>query len=426
MKRIAQLVSETQEGWFEINLNDAPCATTVTPSGDVLLNEGTGGDRLNHWAISSENVVRFDLGRDGDDYEILVKFRRGSKVETLGLGLTPLRHVALAWVWSVNRIYKRRDATSKARIEEFRLGRFATLPAVYDILKWREDIYSPGDYLFSAEENPVPHELPRWQSFYMQRSIARLKEFARFNEDIRIVPREVVPHDYSWLSNYVRYTKHFIDDRITQPLELIFDRERRHRDVGIIRLDAHVTNFALVYFKQRFAAEALKLKPQESVAPTFFAWLEAVRAGSSAGKRIVVCTPTNQSVYYSVMAAAAKGLIPARQYDDRQTIGSLAEWLDKYDDAGVIACDIGVAWQIIFYMRRERIRGAEHVDFALVPYEKIVPVGLAYRVDDPKWGELCSAGLYDTLTSRDDHVLESWADTRIRARKVGIEIALAA
>ncbi len=415
---------DSKHGYL-IDLEDAKAATRINQSGDVFLQEGQGENRLNHWAIASEHIICCDLTRIGDDYHILVRFRRGAKNENLQLGSTQNRADAWAWVSRVNEIYEKRKNDDIERIDGFRTGPFCTQPVIHDILNFKKDIILPGDYIYSSSDGVAPRSVPAWQKYYVSQSIRRLKDYAKFRGEIQTEQRQLVPHDYGWLSDRVRYSAETLDDRITQPLELIFDRKSRHDKVGVAPL-GKAMHFGLIYLNDQTPQFSLALKAQELAFSSFGQLLSAVSETTLSGKRVVICTPTSHSVYDTVKNAVAKSLIPVEQTDDRMSIGSLAEWLWKHYEVGVIACDIGVAYQIIHYLRRERSPISNQVDFALVPYEQEIRIGLCYRVDDPKWGELCSLALYDTITSKDSQVQKSLWETADLARKIGIELPLVA
>jgi hypothetical protein len=426
MRKIVSLHYDREHNYF-IRVEGARSPTWITPKGDVVFGEGPQDELSMPCVLPNKNIQELELRRwDNDEYEIVVKYGR-EYLRTISLGVFPDYSDAEKWVSSVNKAYQRRDGENLAiRENGFRLGKFCTQPAIYDIIQHKENIVQPDTYLYSSSNSPIPKKGLAWERTYIDNSIKRLRDYAKFTDEIAIIRRDPVPHDYTWLSNLVRYRREDFNHRITQPLELIFDRRPRNESVGVIPI-GRVNTFALVYVKGRLAESALSLRPQELVSRTFVEWLCAVKdTGSIRNGSIAVCTPTSQSVYYSVKNAVAQCLLPSNQTDDRPTTGSLAEWLTKHYDSGVIACDIGVAYQIIFYLRQERELIADQMDMAFVPYEESVKVGLSYRVDDPKWGELCSLALDDTLRSGNDEVQQSLVEAGEWGKRIGIELDLAA
>jgi hypothetical protein len=427
MKKIVSLQYDREHNYF-IRLEGARTPTWITPKGDIVFGEGPPEDVSMPCVLPNKSISRLDLQRwDEKEFQIVVQYGRGSINHTLPLGMFSDYYDAEKWVSSVNVIYERRDEANRAVTENgFRLGKFCTQPAIYDIIQEQENIIQPDTYLYSSTNSPIPQSGFAWERSYVENSIQRLRDYTRFKGEIKIIKRDPVPHDYTWFSNFVRYRREDFEHRITQPLELIFDRRPRNESVGVIPI-GRVERFALLYVKRRTVEAALNLRPQELVSATFAGWLSAIKeTATNRNSAVVVCTPTSQSVYYSVKNAVARCLIPSNQTDDRPTTGSLAEWLIKHYDTGVIACDIGVAYQIIFYLKQERELIANQLEMAFVPYENSIKVGLSYRVDDPKWGELNSLALHDTLNSTSDEVQQSLAETARRGRQIGMELDLAA
>ena len=101
MKIIANFISNNDNTHF-LDLEDARLSLTVNPSGDLLLFEGDGENRINGMAVSGTSVLGFDIDAENN---LFVQFKRGSLTENYTLGYTVHRAQALEWidnVWKMN------------------------------------------------------------------------------------------------------------------------------------------------------------------------------------------------------------------------------------------------------------------------------------------------------------------------------------
>lgn len=421
MKTIAAFHFDPDNG-FSLDLSDAACAVEVLGgSGDVVLREGPQPERLHRVVFPGDKVVRFDVDRY--QAQALVRFwsigPEGERVYELGT--TSDAKSAENWVARVNQLYVDRSQLLSARTEGFRTGNFKHQPAVHDVLETRQTRVLPGAYTYCAEDGAaIPSRLEAWETFFCERQLSHLREHTGFNESIEIVPLTRVPHNYRWMERSVRYGHADFSDRVTQSLELIFDRQERHDKLGVIPFGA-VDNFAVVYVEGSSAHKQLALAPHETVASSFSEWLERVSSTNGKNNRVLVCTPASHSIDYSVYNATVRGQLSPEQYESEIRPGSLANWLYDNDQRGVVVCDVGWAYEVA------RIFAAHHsnisVRHSLVPYEAPVRVGFCYRSDDPAWGKLVSEALVDCLTTDVQEVKESFQQFRLRALKVGIRLA---
>ncbi len=433
MKTISALTFTDGMGFF-IDLEDAELAVTVTPNdGDIIFHEGEGLDRFDGVSLSGDAVEEIQVNRVKEGVEIIVRFKRGQQSEKHQLGLTRDEDSAVAWVKRVNKIYENKRCrpvkfqgqptlhrTFVERIDEIEATKSEVFHTIDEILATGKNIILPGEYLYSADDGVPPSELPKWQDYYVKRSIERLKEYSSFTGDIEIIRGNPPYHDYLWLAERIKYGRNEYNNRITQPLELMFDREPRREKIGVIPL-GKVTNFALVYYRGQPPEALFQIQSGDLVAKSFQEWLKMLTEVAQKKERIIVCAPEDQSVYYSLKDAVFRGEIEDNQMEAFKRTSHLAQWLHNNVQKGIIACDIGVAHQIIHYLRRENFPGCEKTDFCHVPYEHPVTVGLCYRVDDPKWGELCALSLADCLTTQKSEIQESLAEAKIQAGKLGIE-----
>lgn len=433
MKEILQFRFVPGRGFF-LDLVDAPSATRVTPnSGDVVLHEGNGSDRFDGVGISGGAVLGFDLLRIEAEPVVVVKFRRGSLTDTISLGTTSDVASAERWIDRVNTIYRERDQSNQAADAAPQAGKHSYSPVVNDILSTRQSFILPGDYIYSADQSPpefpvgssAPSAVPAWQHFYVARCLAGLKDYAGITGEIEEVWGRPPQHSYDWLSSRVRYSKATFRNRITQPLELIFDREDRRAFIGVVPFSS-VSYFALMYYRDRAPQQHFKLRPDEPIAGSFGDFLEMLRHPASPGKQIAVCTPSNQSPDYSIRDAVRTGQLEEEQTESLPRVSHLARWLVDNYARGVVACDKGIAYQVVYAMRRDKFPGAEKVEFALVPYERAIRVGFCYRSDDPQWGIICANALADTFATKDEKVMESLEAFSRKARRIGVDFPVAA
>ena len=230
-------------------------------------------------------------------------------------------------------------------------------------------------------------------------------------------------HEYPWISDRVKYPSKNSKVRITQPLEIMFDREQRRDKIGVNKF-AVVRNFALVYVRGHAAECALGLKAQESAASSFEEWISRFGEVTFHGDKLDVCTPTDQSAHYTLKDAVFQNRIEFWHHHARGSGAELSHWLEGNYRLGVIACDIGVAYQVVYDIRRADNPVANMVDFALVPYQEPVWAGFCYRVDDSEWASVCSEALLDCSKAREGLIAESLADYREEAGKIGVEVKL--
>lgn len=434
MKIITALSMKPRKGFF-VDLDNAECAVTVTPNeGDVLLHEGYGRGRLNGVSIPGSKITEFEADRVEGGFGIRIWFRGRSGRTFHDIGVTEDPVQAKAWVDAVNQIYVRERSKSEEAAEHpFRLGKFRANPAIHDVLEKRENIILPGTYLYS--EDPQPPNFPMsWREFreafpfnacYVEQANQRLLAFAKVDFEIQNRILSPPSHDYSWLANRIRYRKKQFLDRVTQPLEIVFDREERREDVAVLQAGI-VERFAVVYWKDRYPAQRLLLRPGEQIAASLGQWLEKINEADTADRRIVVLTPAYQSVDYSMQDAIAKRQLADSQRKPAPTVGVLADWLWAGANYCIVACDIGVAFQLLTYLRSEHGVDRKSVDIAFVPYERPISVGPCYRVDDPEWGLICNSALNYALRSSDPRVQEDLGDMRSRAARIGVEWPVAA
>ncbi len=410
---------------FALGSDTHPRAVLVFPgTGDILFHEGTHGT-LDGVAIRGISVSDFWLDRENAELLIGLNFKRGSKVEHHVIGRVEDEDSAQAWVNRVNALYENK-AHSVPDADYLRKS-----PIVHDIKATKVHRVLPGDYLLSIEGYPAPVFKPRWQEYYVERTIFHLCQIPEIGispEDISgvrsnewLTPME---HRYPYLSERINYTANDFANRVTQPLELMFKRGPREGKIGIVPL-AKAVDFAVVFIEGSPAAKALSLSNGAKPYNTYDNWLECLRTAKGLGGReILICTFSDTSVDYVINDSIlqSKNDLVGRKTTTSST-SSLGDWLLKFQ--GIIACDVGIAYQIQHYVRRETGSGFG-IGFSLIPYDIPVMVGEAYCVDDSLMGQLCAKAMQDCFETNCDDVLASLEETKRKVSALGMEWLAAA
>ena len=116
MKRIHQLVT-TRDAGFSIDLEDAELSVVVTPnSGDILLYEGDGPDRLSGFCIPGKAVRGFRTTSCPEGVSVSVSYRANGKAATHCLGVSADVRSVETWVARVNHIYRHANARPRMHL----------------------------------------------------------------------------------------------------------------------------------------------------------------------------------------------------------------------------------------------------------------------------------------------------------------------
>jgi hypothetical protein len=369
--------------------------------------------------------------------EISVWFTTIDEADCHVVGTSEDGDAARAWVQRVNEIYaKRGKVVSKTSVSAVELGDVGIV--MRDIVSTRQNIVLPGDYIYSADPHP-PHVksarfsysggafrktgLPAWQDYYVKCCMDQIIEKTGCKGPYKISIGNAPPHEYPWISDRVKYPSKESKSRITLPLEMMFDRDQRHDMIGVNKF-AVVRHFALVYIRHQPVQGALALKSQELVATSFDGWISHFGKTTVRREKLKICTPTGQSVHYSLKDAVFQNRIEILQHHTKGSPDELRRWLAEHYRLGIIACDIGVAHQIIHDLRRNDDPIVHTVDYALVPYDEPVGVGFCYRVDDSQWASVCGRALTECSKSDRGDIVESLSEFKEKAAKIGMEVQL--
>lgn len=393
-----------------LDVGDVVAAVLVYPStGDVLLHTG----ELDGLAVAGSAIQQFWIKRTHGCLVLGFRFFRGRKAESVSLGMIDADDAPFAedWIKHVNAVHRARCATMEARAAD-RTGALRVYPAVHDIIAERRNLILPGDYLRSPDCHPLQEYRPRWQELYPARCMARLQEHTGVStKNIKPIWLTRNPHNYSYLADRIKYSGGpRFDARVTQPLEFMFDKSPRGDKIGVIPL-CDCTHFAVAFLEGAMSAQALRLVDGECCYPSIEQLLRVFDEAGKVGPYPQIATQSNTSVDYLLNDLTMIGRASFADYKaEMPSIVSLGDWLLRMQ--GVVICDIGIAHQLRLYLKVAR------VGISLVPYDHPVPVGMAYRVDDPLWGTVCNEALQDTLTSVDPATCESIEDTKKRAKEL--------
>lgn len=411
--------SLSQQFGYTLDIDDTPEAVIVYPnSGAVLLHEGPDGI-YDGVAIEGKAVLGFWIDRIEGQLALGIKFKRGTRIESHVFGRVGDQESAEVWIQRVNRVYEHLYSLKK-NIAESRSGQFRNNPVIHDILATKEHHVLPGDYLRSKDGFPCPIYKPEWQKYYVERSLYHLQDqTGKSTHDVKQIWMTPPEHSYPYLSDIIKYTERDFADRISQPLEFMFMRGSRSEKIGIIPL-AKAEFFASVFLSETPVQKAMNLIDGEQSHKKFGDWLEEFyNASGFGGSMFLLSTLKDTAVDYMMNAVILHG---GKKLKGRKTcnpsISTLAEWLTKFQ--GIIACDVGIAYQIQHQVRNVASEGFR-VGFSLVPYDEAVLVGEAYRVDDLQWGSICNLAIQDCFESQDEKVLKSIADTRKRVEGLSMK-----
>jgi hypothetical protein len=433
LKRIERLSFIPGAG-FSIDLIDRVAAVRISPNGDVLLDEGEGANRFDGVFIPCRSVNSFEVDQVAEGAELRLWYHAVDGEDWHLLGSIADVPSAQVWAERVNQVYTSRKHERSAGLRTKLSGSVV----VRDIYTTRKNIVLPGDYIYSSlakppHVKPVDYEyaggtfpktgLPAWQDYYMKCCMDQIIEQTGSTNPYTISVGKPPVHDYLWIADKVKYPSVESSVRVTQPLELIFDRKFRHDKIGVIPF-GQVEHFAVVFFKGQAVQQALRLKAEEQVAPTFEDWLQAVSETRVRQEKIRICAPQEQSVQYSLKDAVFQNRLEDEQIEPLGRIIEQARWLEEHHRLGLIACDIGVALQIIYHMRQNNMPGADSVELAYVPYEKTVQVGFCYREDDSEWASICANALRHCVEATDGEIAESVAEYARLGKEIGVTFNL--
>ncbi len=406
-------------GYF-IDLKDAPLAISVTPNdGDIILHEGAGKGRLHGYMIEGESVDDIYIDIYKQNTCLFIQYKRGNFKEEHIVGIVNInieKNAAL-WVQAVKDVYKKKKDQLEKRAEGFRSGKWRNNPVVHDILSAKLNRVLPGDYLNSSKSYPIHAYKELWQDKYVTLSLEYLKEETGFKDDIEIQWYTPPQHHYPYLVDKICYTRAGYDSRVTQPLEIMFNKGPREDKLGIFPLGI-VSNFAIVYVNNYWPSNKMSLQPKSLMAENFTEFCRIITKTKYRNMNCFFCTQADTAVHYLLNDAIMKNLINSAQLMTASAIHTLGDWLIYHHANGVLVCDIGIAHQVINYLTKTH---PISVDYAFVPYDKPITVGEAFRKDDPLWGNICARALEDTLNSQDVDVKKSIAKTIRTAADIGIQ-----
>ena len=423
-KNIRSVVLDDGNSYAIVDLEDAPRSIEVSLSdGVVTFREGLTPGRIHGWVLTPDAVEYFFVDRVDGRYAIRLSHKRCGVQTTHFVGFVQDQLTAEKWVERVNAVYSERISRklerSRGRSTEYR-----EYPVVNDILEKKVNIVLPGSYQYSWQRQLPNKKLSIWEDAYVNRCMDLLaRDTGISRQSLSVDVRGFMPHDYEWLSDRVFYDSHNFENRITQPLELIFDRQQRHDKIGVNSF-CFVRSFALVYFKKSKVKTILGGTPASDISPTFGMFLDMFKQWINE-QNLLLCAPASQSVYYTFYDAHCAGHFDLYQhFSRRHDIDSLAVWLWQNAACGAVACDLGEVHPLSISIAK--LQGCSPhglLEYVKVPYERPVPIGFCYRKDDEMWAKIERESLIDTIEHPQGKIRKDFDAFRRRVTQIGIEVA---
>jgi hypothetical protein len=425
-KRIKGLILDDGQFNAVVDLVDSARAIEVNLlDGVITFREGFGPERIHGWVLTPDAVKEFSVDRIEGQYGINLLYKRCGIITEHFVGFIRDFLTAQKWVERVNAIYQQIN-NEKYERSIGRTTNYRDCPVVNDILKTRVNIVQPGAYQYSLLDQPPIEDLTDWEDAYVERCLDLLsKETGVARQTLTKSVNKITPHDYDWISDRVMYDSDF-EHRITQPLELIFNRQQRHDKIGVNNFCV-VRSFALVYFKNSKIKDLLGLEDGKQMT-SFREFLNRFKTISDKNN-LLVCAPANQSVYYSFFDAHSIGLFDLYNHFSRRTdVYSLAVWLWQNVNNGLVACDLGEVYALgkaVAEFQGNFNNQQTLLEHVKVPYENPISVGFCYRKDDRMWSEIERKSLIDIIEHPSTKVKNDFKAFRNRVAKIGVEVIAA-
>lgn len=424
-KNVRSVVLDDGNSYAIIDLEDAPRSIEVSLSdGVITFREGPSPGRIHGWVLTPDAVEQFLVDRIDGRIAIRLFHKRCGVSTSHFVGFVQNQLTAEKWVERVNAVYSERNnrkfERSRGRSTEYR-----EYPVVNDILEKKVSIVLPGSYQYSWKKRLPMNKLSVWENAYVNRCLDLLaRDTGVSRQSLTVDVRGFMPHDYEWLSDRVFYDSKNFDNRITQPLELIFDKQQRHDKIGVNSF-CFVQSFALVYFKKSKIKAVLGGEPASDITPTFEMFLEMFK-NRIKEQNLILCAPASQSVYYTFYDAHCSGHFDLYQnFSRRHDIDSLAVWLWQNATCGAVVCDLGEVRPLsISISKLHGISPPNLLDYVKVPYERPVPVGFCYRKDDEMWARIERESLLDIIEHPQGKIRKDFEIFRNRVAEIGIKVAV--
>jgi hypothetical protein len=268
----------------------------------------------------------------------------------------------------------------------------------------------PGDYLNSKQylsgdldiNNPRAY-YPRWQQHLTQRVVADARAVADAMH-LRHPSLSVLPyqeHDYRNIEETI------VARKVALPYEVIFQTPRRMMSLSILPFGS-IEYFALIYAPGSMVESDLELRSEEVFRGRYDEWIERIER-----LQIRVCAPTHTAVDDLLTDAITERSMTRTRKDDENKISKLVRWISVNSFDAVIACDTGIAFQLLAAARK---KGGKLKDlrFARVRYDEPLPCGMPYVKQDEVWGGYLKRVISEEFRSPDDEVQTSLQDFRFR------------
>lgn len=285
------------------------------------------------------------------------------------------------------------------------------------VLETRKVSLARGQYL-NSKEGPGKLYYPRWQQEVTNQVLIDLQSYdAAIPKNGLINSPITAEHLPTMEHRYLRYELRLSTTPL--PWEWIFLTKERRKQINIIQM-GNVDCLCLVYVHGESVGTLLGFEDADGrtkegrYCSNYREWIQKLNDAET-----LICAPTDQAPDHLLLDAIQSRLLPPTRLEEAATISNLLFWLRKNRNNGVVACDLGIASQMISVMGKNKSKTPADLRTVLVPYDAPVPVGIAYTSNDA-WGGYLEAVICDVLSSKDPEIIESVRDTISRSYDLGI------
>jgi len=272
--------------------------------------------------------------------------------------------------------------------------------------------FANGTYLGSHDqaERPEEYKLPYWQEVVKTRVLAGLQ----------VRNPELTPDGFQEQEHRWPYIMEAIDTGVLAlPFEMIF-RTPLRSPIEIVQL-ASATHLVLVYVQEENTETQLAFtdggiylgdKPRG----------EWIRRLSEADRSL--CTHGSTSAHHLIWKEISRNRLKRARVASLGRVEELVKWLHDFPE-GVVICDVGIGYQMKGKAKcPELLRElgmADRLGMTWVQYPEPVPVGIAYKKSDERWGRFLRRIVYDALSSNNPRTMASVNEFYDRCRGLGME-----
>lgn len=210
-------------------------------------------------------------------------------------------------------------------------------PTVQHVFQSHELDWERGYYLNSKLDPSEPY-LPMWQVAMRTEVHDELRDIG---SDVfgptRLALRKVGAQEHQ----YRAIERRIFQQRLALPFEMIFETSERQKTINVVSL-GNAMYLSLVYFPGSAVQSALELRADEVYDGHGGDWIDRIEAAE-----IRVCAPTDQAVDDLLTDAISGQRLSYKLKSEEQGIVKLLRWISDARRDGVVACDVGIAYQLI-------------------------------------------------------------------------------